>query len=134
MKIRSLFASSLALIFFSPVYSEESSITTLPASVIKTIPQSGDREVDAVSTKEIRVTFSKDMTDKSWSWSQISDETFPKIVGTPRYLEDKRTCVVDVELEPNRTYVVWINSPKFKNFKDADGNASVPYLLVFETK
>jgi hypothetical protein len=134
MKIRTLFVSSIGLFLFFPAHAEEPSITTLPASVVKTIPQSGAREVDAETTKKIEVTFSKEMTDKSWSWSQISDKTFPKILGTPRYLDDKRTCVVDVELEPNRTYVLWLNSPKFKNFKDVDGNPSVPYLLVFETK
>jgi hypothetical protein len=44
------------------------------------------------------------MTDGSWSWSQLSDETFPKIIGKPNYLKDKRTCVVTVKLEPDKTY------------------------------
>lgn len=124
----------LALFLTYPALSEELSIAALPAAVVKTIPESGNSKVDAASTKRIEVTFSKDMIDKSWSWSQVSDGTFPKIVGQPRYLDDKRTCVIDVELEPNRTYVIWLNSSKFKNFKDADGKPSVPYLLVFETK
>lgn len=134
MRIRVLLAAALAFCTVSPVHSEEVSVLNLPASVVKTTPASGDRAVDAGTTKQITVTFSKEMTDKSWSWSQISDESFPEISGAPRYLEDKMTCVIDVELEPGRTYAVWINSSNFKNFKDAGGKPSVPYLLVFETK
>ena len=134
--VKTKFAIPIALACFLifPVYSEEPSVAALPAAVIKTFPESGDTAVDAATTKTIKVTFSKDMTDESWSWSQISSETFPKIVGQPRYLDDKRTCVVDVELQPKQTYALWLNSSKFKNFKDADGNPSVPYLLVFEPK
>jgi hypothetical protein len=113
---------------------EEPSVRSLPASVVKTVPESGSTQVDAKATTQIKVTFSKEMMAGSWSWSQISDETFPQIVGKPRYLDDKRTCVVDVKLQPKKTYVIWLNSQKFGNFKDADGKSAVPYLMVFETK
>ena len=115
-------------------WSEEPLVKSLPPSVIKTVPECGDMNVDAVATTQIKVTFSKEMIDGSWSWSQISDETFPKIIGKPRYLDDKKTCVVDVKLEPNKTYVIWLNSAKFHGFKDTDGNPAVPYLLYFKTK
>ena len=101
---------------------------------MKSVPQAGDTKVDAKATKEIRVTFSKDMKDKSWSWSQISDETFPGDAGAPHYDKDKRTCILPVKLEPGKTYVIWLNSEKFGNFKDTDGKSAVPYLLVFETQ
>jgi RNA polymerase sigma factor (sigma-70 family) len=110
------------------------SVKTLPPVVVRTVPAAGDVSVDATKTSEIRVTFSKDMADNSWSWSQISDETFPKITGKIRYDKDKRTCILPVKLEPGKTYVIWLNSEKFENFKDADGKPAVPYLLVFETK
>ena len=110
------------------------SVATLPPVVVKTIPQSGDTAVDAKSVKEIRVTFSKKMTDKTWSWSQISNDTFPKVTGDIRYDKDGMTCICPVELEPGKTYVSWLNSERFHNFKDADGQPAVPYLLVFETK
>lgn len=73
------------------------------------------------------------MQDGSWSWSQISSDTFPEVSGKPHYLADKRTCVLPVKLAPGRTYVLWLNSNKFRNFKDADGQPAIPYLLVFET-
>lgn len=113
---------------------EKPSVRTLPPVVVRTMPQSGDTKVDAAKVKEIRVTFSKEMMDKSWSWSQISDETFPEITGEIHYQKNKKTCVAPVKLKPDRTYVIWLNSAKFGNFKDADGRSAVPYLLVFETK
>ena len=74
------------------------------------------------------------MMDGSWSWSTVSKESFPEIVGKPKYEKDKRTCVVRVKLKPGKTYGIWLNSDKFKNFKDAERRPAVPYLLVFQTK
>ncbi len=113
---------------------DQISVKALPPVVVKTIPMSGDTKVDAAAVKEIQVTFSKDMTDKSWSWSQLSDDSKLPLEGTPRYDKDKRTCVAKVKLEPGKTYAVWLNSDKFHGFVDADRQPAVPYLLVFETK
>jgi RNA polymerase sigma-70 factor (ECF subfamily) len=110
------------------------SVASLPPVVIRTTPQAGDTEVDAVKVKEIRLTFSKKMMDKSWSWSQISADTFPKTTDKPQYDKDQRTCVLPVKLEPGKTYVLWLNSARFGNFKDSEGQSAVPYLLVFQTK
>ena len=112
---------------------ETISVATMPPVVVKSVPQAGNMRVDP-SLSEIRVTFSKDMADGSWSWSQISDETYPKTTGKPRYLDDRRTCVLPVELEPGKGYVISINSAKYGNFKDAKGRSAVPYPLAFATK
>ena len=113
---------------------QEITVKSMPPSVIGTVPQSGDTTVDASATKQITVIFSKMMKDGSWSWAQMSKETFPEIVGEPKYLDDRKTCFVNVKLEPHKTYVVWINSQNFSGFKDVDGNSAIPYLLVFQTK
>ena len=112
----------------------EITVKTMPPSVVKTVPQAGDTEVDP-SRKEITVTFSKDMmTKEMWSWCSQSPETFPEIDKTKiRYLKDKRTCVLPVKLHPGKTYVIWINSQKYNYFKDTEKNSAVPYLLVFQT-
>jgi RNA polymerase sigma-70 factor (ECF subfamily) len=102
--------------------------------VVKTEPQAGDMQVDAAKVTEIRVTFSKKMADHSWSWSQISSETYPKTTGKAHYAADKRTCVLPVKLEPGRAYVLWLNPAKFQGFRDADRNPAVFFPLVFETK
>jgi len=101
--------------------------------VVKTSPESGAKNIDP-SISEIRVTFNKEMMDRSWSWVQIAPENFPKIIEGPRYLEDKRTCVVKVKLEPGKTYIIWLNTQKYQNFKDRAGRPAQPYLLMFETR
>ena len=102
--------------------------------VVSTIPMAGDDSVDPALT-EIKVRFSKDMMDKSWSWATAYDQdAYPTTEGSPRYLEDGRTCVLPVKLDPGKTYAMWLNSEKFGNFRDKDGQSSVPYLLVFKTK
>ena len=112
---------------------ERKSVATARPSAVKIVPQCGDTQVDP-QTREISVTYSKEMMDKSWSWSTADEGEFPEIVGQPKYLADKKTCVVEVKLKPQTTYAVWLNSDKFHNFKDKDGRPAVPYLLVFETK
>jgi hypothetical protein len=126
----------LATILFAVVYpaanANEISVSALPPSVVKTVPEAGSVKVDP-ALKEIRVTFSKDMTDRSWSITQTSPESFPEINGSLRFI-DKRTCVIPVKLEPGKSYVLWFNRGQFMNFRDSQGNASVPYQLVFETR
>jgi hypothetical protein len=112
---------------------DEPTIENALPVVVKTVPMAGAEDVDPKLT-EIKVTFSKDMIDDSWSWVQLSEASFPKIDGKPRYEKDKRTCVLPVKLEAGKTYALWINSEKFENFKDAGGRSAVPYQLVFKTK
>ena len=109
------------------------SLSAAPPVVVNTVPAAGADGVDPGLT-EIRVTYSKDMADGSWSWSTWGTDTFPEMTGRPRYLADKRTCVAPVRLQPGRTYATWLNSENFGNFKDADGRPAVPYLLVFKTR
>jgi len=108
------------------------SVAALPAVVVSTTPRAGDLAVDPGLT-EIRVTFSKDMTDKSWSWVRIGAESFPEMSGDPRYLGDKRTCVLPVRLKPGRAYAIYLNRDSRANFRDSAGQPAMPYLLAFET-
>ena len=113
---------------------KQASVKTMPPSVVKTVPAAGATDVDP-GLKELSFTFSKPMTDGSWSACQISDDTFPQPGdGKMHYLPDKRTCVMPVKLEPGKTYVIWLNRGQFQNFRDTQRNSSVPYLLVFETR
>lgn len=105
----------------------------VPPVVIQTTPESGVSDVDPALT-ELRVMFSKPMRDGSWSWVKLNEASFPEMTGKPRFLEDGRTCVLPVKLEPGRVYAVWINSDNLQNFKDWAGLPAVPYLLIFETR
>ncbi len=109
-------------------------VESMGPAVVKTVPQAGNTSVDP-SIKEISVTFSKDMmTNKMWSWVLISKKSFPKIIGNIRYLNDKRTCVAPVSLEPGKTYAIWFNSKNYNSFRDINNIPAIPYLLVFKTK
>jgi RNA polymerase sigma-70 factor (ECF subfamily) len=112
---------------------DDVTLESVPPVVVKTVPEAGAGEVDPKLT-EIKVTFSKEMEAGSWSWVRHSKDSFPKMDGKPKYLKDKRTCVLPVKLEAGKTYAIWVNSEKFGNFKDSDGRSAVPYLLVFKTK
>jgi hypothetical protein len=104
-----------------------------PPKVVKTEPPSDATDVDP-SLAEIRVTFSKEMADQSWSWGTASEDTYPETTGESRYLPGRKTCVLPVKLKPGRTYEIWINSDKFHNFRDNEGQPAAPYLLRFATR
>ena len=115
------------------IAAEKLSVKTAPPVVVKTFPKAGDDKVDP-NIKQIRVTYSKEMLDKSWSPVQISKDSFPEVGGELYYDKDKRTFVMPVKLKPGSTYAVMLNTKRFKNFKDKKGRSAMPYLLVFETR
>jgi len=112
---------------------EDLTLAEQPPVVVETFPVSGARDV-APGETEIRVRFSKPMADGSWTWSTAWEKSTPASAGSPHYLADQCTCVMQVRLEPDRTYAWWLNSDKFKNFADQAGQPAVPYLLIFQTK
>ena len=58
------FLAALAVVAHTnSVYAQEVSVDSMPPSVVTTVPACGDTEVPA-TTKEIKVTFSKDMKTK----------------------------------------------------------------------
>ncbi len=116
-----------------PTVSRAQDIDSMAPVVVKTIPEAGTKDV-APGVVEIKVTFSKEMMDQSWSWSTAWKDSSPEGIGKPKYEANQRTCVLKVKLEPNKTYGYWINSQSFHGFKDKQGHSAVPYLLVFQTK
>ena len=126
---------AIAIVPAAAIVAAGPTVKDAPPVVVKSIPAAGTDDVDADNVKEIRVTFSKEMMDKSWSWA--SDAGYgedPEAAGDITYDKDKKTCVLPVKLKPGTTYAIWVNSARFGNFKDADGKSAVPYLLVFQTK
>jgi RNA polymerase sigma-70 factor (ECF subfamily) len=122
-----------SFLFTSMGRSQEITLESVPPVVVKTVPEAGVSDVDP-NTKEIQVTFSQPMQDGSWSWSTASKDSFPQTTGKPSYKGDRRTAVLPVKLLPGRTYAIWLNSQRFRNFRGANGEPAVPYLLVFKTK
>jgi hypothetical protein len=118
---------------FAPQISRALDIDVLPPVVVKTVPESGAKDV-ASGEVEIKVTFSKEMMDDTWSWSAVWNGSTPEIIGQPHFLADHRTCVVKVKLQPGTAYGYWLNSQNYSGFHDALGHVAVPYMLVFRTK
>ena len=131
--VTGLVAASVALALATGE-GERVSVATMPPVVVKTVPQAGNTQVDAAKVTSIQVTFSKQMTDGSWAWANISGDSFPTMTGQPSYDKKRRTCTLPVKLEPGKAYAIWLNTEKFQDFRDTDGRPAVPYLLVFETK
>ena len=109
-------------------------VEAFPPVVVRTFPASGDQGVDP-SIREVRVTFSKEMmTDEMWSFVYAKPAAFPEVAGSARYLDDKRTCVLPVSLQPGKTYGIWINSQNHDSFRDTYQHPAIPYLLIFKTR
>lgn len=102
-------------------------------TVVQTVPENGDTDVDS-SLTEIRVTYDKEMRDKSWAWVQTSKGTYPETSGDARFEEDGKTCVLPVKLEPGKSYVIWLNKEPYIGFHDRQGRPAVPYELRFTTR
>lgn len=134
MKIRTLLTAFAigALCQLTPSTSRAQDMESIAPVVVKTVPEAGTKDVPA-GEYEIKVTFSKEMTDQSWSWTSAWKDSEPAFIGKPEYDADHRTCTVKVKLDPNTTYGFWLNSGKFHGFQDAQNHPAVPYLLVFKT-
>ena len=74
------------------------------------------------------------MFPNGWAWCQIGGN-YPKTTDSaPYFLKDDKTCVLEVKLEPDMRYHIWINfPPEHMAFRDLDNEPAVPYLLSFET-
>ena len=113
--------------------SDRLTLRTAPPVVVRTEPPAGAAHVDP-GLEEIRVTFSKKMKRDGWSFVQADPDGCPTPgAGEVHFLDDGRTCVFPVRLDPGRTYALWINSETYRNFQDRHGRPAVPYLLVFRT-
>lgn len=102
--MRTLFATAFAVLLalgHIAAAADAPTLANVPPAVVKTVPQAGAADVPA-STTEIQVTFSKKMTDKSWSWVTVTPESFPKLAGDPKFSVDLMTCVLPVSLEPGK--------------------------------
>ena len=132
MKAKSLVIITATLCVLTQ-FSRAQDMDSAAPVVVKTVPEAGTKDVPS-GEYEIRITFSKEMMDNSWSFSTAWQNSDPKAVGKPHYETDHKTCVMKVKLEPGKTYGYWLNSQRFTNFKDTQGHTAVPYLLTFKTK
>lgn len=130
MKRTALLVVCLCLIVSVAACSEKDS---QPPRVVGTTPTNGSQDVDPALT-EISVTFNEEMKDQSWSWAYEDKTKFPRMTGQPYYTDNNTKNMLPVKLEPDKEYVIWINTSKFKNFKDKTGNPALPFKFTFKTQ
>ena len=99
--------------------------------IVSTTPATGATEVDPALT-EITVTFDCDM-DGGMSWTGGGPE-FPGAQGKrPHWDTEHKTCALPVELKPNSSYRLGLNSPSYKGFQSVGGVPLVPVVYSFKT-
>jgi len=102
-------------------------------TVVATSPKALADDVP-VSLKSISVTFDQEMMEKSWSWVQISKETYPRMTGQPSYDKARKTCTLPVRLEPGKVYWLGVNSEEHQFFQTAAETPARPYVILFATR
>jgi len=132
MKTKTVIIIAAALCGLASI-SRAQDVDSMAPVVVKTVPQAGTKDV-AAGEYEVKITFSKEMTDQSWSRASVWQNSDPQSLGKPHYEADHKTCVMKVKLEAGKTYGWWINSQKFHGFQDTKNHPAIPYLLVFQTK
>jgi beta-lactamase regulating signal transducer with metallopeptidase domain len=108
---------------------------TLLPQVIRLDPENGAHDVSP-AIAELRVTFSVSMGGGcSWCTAGDDDHDFPKgREGKHMYwTEDKKTCVLPVQLEPGMTYRLSLNDTDYKNFQSEAGVPLEPVAYSFKT-
>jgi hypothetical protein len=117
-------AISIAVIFLAQPVS-----FAAPPKVVKAVPDNGDVDVDP-NLREIRITFDQPMGK---GMSVVGGgESFPELMGQPRW-ESPRTIVVRVRLQPNHDYWLSVNSDRFQNFTNRNGEVAEVYPIQFRT-
>jgi hypothetical protein len=130
-------ATALAVVLAAPSafaqhdHGQAAPTTDGPPKVVATFPPLG--AVTPAGIRFISVTYDRTMMDKSWSFATGGESKFPEVSGGPLREDDGRTFDLPVNLQPNTTYVIWLNTEKYQNFKDEKGRSAEPYRLTFTT-
>ena len=79
-----------------------------------------------------RAAFDRAMAE-GWSWVTEGGDSFPERAGEAGQSFDRRSAFLPVRLEPGRSYVVWLNSEAYLNFRDPEGRVLPPLRWTFTT-
>ena len=124
--------SSSVIYFTTQGASEALKLKAKRPLIVAIEPKSGSDNVDP-GLAELRVTFSMPMGGgSSWTGGGPQYPTIPD-GKKPYWTDDQKTCVLPVQLEPNREYRLGLNSPSYKNFQSAHGVPLDPVSYTFKT-
>jgi len=136
---RRLLALALGLSVFAACSrgTPEVAVTSEPRAaaaprVVALDPPNGATGVDP-ERDSITVTFDREMDREGWAWVIENSATAPG-TGESTFDAAGRSNTVHVDLEPGRTYVVWVNSPEYPYFRDLAGVSAQPLRWSFSTR
>jgi len=98
--------------------------------VVATFPAHGSKVPPSIA--ELKVSYDHRMM-ASWSFATGGERGMPEVLGPASLSDDHITISLPIRLEPNHTYVVWLNTERYKNFKGEDGQSAEPFRLTFST-
>lgn len=104
---------------------------TGPPRIVALEPANGATGVDPALDRLV-VHFDRAMAE-GWSWVTEGGDSFPERAGEAGQSFDRRSAFLPVRLEPGRSYVVWLNSEAYLNFRDPEGRVLPPLRWTFTT-
>jgi beta-lactamase regulating signal transducer with metallopeptidase domain len=120
----------VAIFFVTEGASEEVQARVQVPAVVKLLPANRADAVPA-STDALRVTFNMPMGE-GMSWTG-GGENFPQPTGEAIWSEDRKTCTLPVQLKPDHSYQLGLNSLSHNNFQSKWGVPLEPVVYEFTT-
>jgi predicted Ser/Thr protein kinase len=126
-------ATPSAIYFATQGASEQVKAMAAKPKIVSLVPANGAQDADPNLT-EIRVTFNVPMAG-GFSWTSDDSEFPPGREGKHcHWTEDHKTCVLPVQLQPDRAYHLGLNGSPFSNFQSAGGVPLAPVDYRFKTR
>ena len=124
---------SVALIGFLFGRGGESSEAAMTApNVVSTSPADGS--TISSGPFDLTIRFDRPMLEGSYSFVQISPETFPDCRPGAQMSPDRRSYTMRCTVAAGRDYEVWFNRPPYVNFKSTNGVSAQPHRIRFKAR
>lgn len=107
-------------------------VAKTPPRVVSTSPADGSTM--APGPFNLTVRFDRPMQDRSYSFVQVSADTFPDCSPKAQLSADGRAYTMKCTAPAGRSYEVWFNRPPYMNFRSRDGQSAQPHRIRFRTK
>jgi DNA-binding CsgD family transcriptional regulator len=120
----------LAAILFLSAAGPARDPQTARATVVATSPAQGS--VIKPGRFLLSVTYDRPLAAQSYSFVQVSPQSYPHCEGSAVLSRDRRTYTLRCTASPGRSYEVWFNRPPYMNFRSADGVPAEPFRLRFK--
>lgn len=104
----------------------------VPPIVVSTSPADGS--IIAPGPFDLTVTFDRAMLEGSYSFVQVSPETFPDCTPGATLSADGMSYTMLCTATAGREYEVWFNRPPYMNFKSIDGISAQPHRIRFRSE